>query len=56
MEHLAKHYEVIVIGGGHVDTLLCCLGCKPCILISGGGDLPCNPSIGGTSKGIWFAN
>ncbi|MFY9198924.1 MAG: tRNA uridine-5-carboxymethylaminomethyl(34) synthesis enzyme MnmG [Acutalibacteraceae bacterium] len=58
MEHLAKHYEVIVIGGGHagIEAALASarLGCKTCIFTINAdwvGDLPCNPSIGGTSKG-----
>ena len=58
MEHLAKHYEVIVIGGGHagIEAALASarLGYKTCIFTINAdwvGDLPCNPSIGGTSKG-----
>lgn len=58
MEHFAKHYEVIVIGGGHAGIeaglaaarLGCCVGVFT-INLDWIGNLACNPSIGGTSKG-----
>ena len=52
-------YEVIVVGGGHAGleaafacahmghkTLLCTINFKKM------GNMPCNPSIGGSAKGI----
>ena len=52
-------YEVIVVGGGHAgceaSLATARLGHKT-LLITGNikniGDMPCNPSIGGTAKGI----
>lgn len=58
MEYFAKHYQVIVIGAGHagIEAGLAAarLGCAVAIFtinLDGIGDLACNPSIGGTSKG-----
>jgi len=58
MEYFAKQYEVIVIGAGHagIEAALASarLGCKTCIFTINADwvdNLPCNPSIGGTSKG-----
>lgn len=52
-------YEVIVVGGGHAGIEACYATSKighNTILITGNikniGDMPCNPSIGGTSKGV----
>ncbi len=59
LNHLEKEYDVIVIGGGHagseacyaaatmgMKTLLLCLNFK---MVS---NMPCNPHIGGSAKGI----
>lgn len=52
-------YEVIVVGGGHAGIeaahATAKIGHKTLLItgnISNIGDMPCNPSIGGTSKGI----
>lgn len=52
-------YDVIVVGGGHAGIeashIAAKLG-KKTLLVTGNinniGDMPCNPSIGGTAKGI----
>lgn len=51
-------YEVIVIGAGHAGIEAACaaakLGAKTALFtltLDGVGNLPCNPSIGGTAKG-----
>ena len=54
-----KMYEIIVVGGGHAgcEASLACarLGHKT-LLVTGNikniADMPCNPSIGGSAKGI----
>ena len=58
MQYFAKHYDVAVIGAGHagVEAGLASarLGCETCVFtinLDWVGNLPCNPSIGGTSKG-----
>ncbi|MCR4563302.1 MAG: tRNA uridine-5-carboxymethylaminomethyl(34) synthesis enzyme MnmG [Clostridiales bacterium] len=58
MEYFAKHYDVAVIGAGHagIEAGLgsARLGCKTvmfAINLDSVGNMPCNPSIGGTSKG-----
>lgn len=52
-------YEVIVVGGGHAGIEAAHATAKighKTLLITGNikniGDMPCNPSIGGTSKGV----
>ncbi len=52
-------YEVIVVGGGHAGIEASHIAAKmghKTLLITGNinniGDMPCNPSIGGTAKGI----
>ncbi len=52
-------YDVIVVGGGHAGIEACHIAAKlgkKTMLITGNikniGDMPCNPSIGGTAKGI----
>ena len=52
-------YEVIVIGGGHAGceaSLACAKKGHTTLLITGNikniADMPCNPSIGGSAKGI----
>ena len=52
-------YEVIVVGGGHAGIEASYATSKighKTLLVTGNikniGDMPCNPSIGGTSKGI----
>ena len=58
MEYFSKNYQVIVIGAGHagIEAGLSSarLGCKTAIFtinLDWVGNMPCNPSIGGTSKG-----
>ena len=58
MEYFAKTTDIIVIGAGHagIEAALAAarLGCKTiCFTINLDcvGNMPCNPSIGGTSKG-----
>lgn len=58
MEYFAKSYDVAVIGAGHagIEAALASarLGCQTCVFtinLDSVGNLPCNPSIGGTSKG-----
>ena len=52
-------YEVIVVGGGHAGceaTLACARKGHKTLLVTGNikniADMPCNPSIGGSAKGI----
>lgn len=58
MEYFAENYDVIVIGAGHAGIEACLasarLGCKTAVFtinLDWVGNMPCNPSIGGTSKG-----
>ena len=58
MEYFAKEYDVAVIGAGHagIEAALASarLGAKTVIFtinMDWVGNMPCNPSIGGTSKG-----
>ena len=58
MKYFAKHYDVAVIGAGHagIEAGLAAarLGCDTCVFtisLDWVGNMPCNPSIGGTSKG-----
>ncbi len=58
MEYIAENYDVAVIGGGHagIEAALVSarLGLKTIIFtisLDAIGNLPCNPSIGGTAKG-----
>lgn len=58
MEYFAGKYQVIVIGAGHagIEAGLASarLGCKTCVFtinLDWVGNMACNPSIGGTSKG-----
>lgn len=58
MEYFAKEYDVAVIGAGHagIEAGLAAarLGCKTVVFtinLDWVGNMPCNPSIGGTSKG-----
>ncbi len=58
MQYFAKKYDIIVIGAGHagIEAGLAGarLGCKTCVFtinLDSVGNMPCNPSIGGTSKG-----
>lgn len=53
------NYDVIVVGGGHAGceaTFACAKNNLKTLLITGNinniGDMPCNPSIGGSAKGI----
>lgn len=58
MEYFAKSYDVAVIGAGHagIEAALAAarLGCNTCIFTISAdwvGNMPCNPAIGGSSKG-----
>lgn len=58
MEYFAKAYDVAVIGAGHagIEAALAAarLGCSTCIFTISAdwiGNMPCNPAIGGSSKG-----
>ena len=58
MSYFAGNYDVIVIGAGHagIEAALAAarMGCKTAIFtinMDSVGNLPCNPSIGGTAKG-----
>lgn len=58
MKYFAKHYDVIVIGAGHagIEAGLAAarLGCDTGVFtinLDWVGNMACNPSIGGTSKG-----
>ena len=58
MEYFAGQYDVIVIGAGHAGIEACLaaarLGCRTAVFtinLDWVGNMPCNPSIGGTSKG-----
>lgn len=58
MEYFAEKYDVIVIGAGHAGIEACLasarLGVKTAVFtinLDWVGNMPCNPSIGGTSKG-----
>ena len=52
-------FDVIVVGGGHAGCEACyataTMGMHTALItsnINNIGDMPCNPSIGGTAKGI----
>lgn len=58
MEYFSGSYDVLVIGAGHagIEAGLASarLGCKTAVFtinLDWVGNMPCNPSIGGTSKG-----
>ena len=58
MEYFSDSYDVAVIGAGHADIeaglAAARLGCKTAVFtinLDWIGNMPCNPSIGGTSKG-----
>ena len=58
MEYFAKQYDVAVIGAGHagIEAALASarLGAETVVFainLDSVGNMPCNPSIGGTSKG-----
>jgi len=56
---MKENYDVIVVGGGHAG-IEACLACANrgfstlliCLNFKMAGNLPCNPSIGGSAKGI----
>lgn len=58
MEYFAEDFEVAVIGAGHagIEASLAAsrLGCRTALFtisLDAVGNMPCNPSIGGTAKG-----
>ena len=58
MEYFAKHYDIAVIGAGHagIEAALAAarLGCQTVVFtinLDWVGNMACNPSVGGTSKG-----
>lgn len=58
MEYFAKHYDIAVIGAGHagIEAALAAarLGCRTVVFtinLDWVGNMACNPSVGGTSKG-----
>ena len=58
LEYFAKHYDVAVIGAGHagIEASLASarLGCRTVVFtinLDWVGNMACNPSVGGTSKG-----
>ena len=58
MEYISENFDVAVIGAGHagIEAGLAAarLGCKTVVFtinLDWVGNMPCNPSIGGTSKG-----
>lgn len=58
MAYVTEEYDVAVIGGGHAGTEAALaaarLGCRVVLFsisLDAVGNLPCNPSIGGTAKG-----
>lgn len=58
MSYFAGNYDVLVVGAGHagIEAALAAarLGCKTAIFainLDSVGNMPCNPSIGGTAKG-----
>ncbi len=58
MEYISENFDIAVIGAGHagIEAALAAarLGCKTAIFtinLDWVGNMPCNPSIGGTSKG-----
>ena len=62
MNHLGD-YDVIVIGAGHAGIeaahAAAMLGAKTAVFtmsLDAIGNMPCNPSIGGTAKVRWYAN
>lgn len=62
MKYDAGRIDVAVIGAGHagIEAGLASarLGCKTEVFtvnLDWVGNMPCNPSIGGTSKDIWCA-
>ena len=58
LDFFAGQYDIVVVGAGHagIEAALAAarLGCSTlclCTSLEGIGNMPCNPSIGGTAKG-----
>ena len=59
LDFFAGQYDIVVVGAGHagIEAALAAarLGCRVlclCTALEGIGNMPCNPSIGGTAKWI----
>ena len=63
MPYLEESYDIVVVGAGHAgcEAALACarLGLDTIVFtvsIDSIALMPCNPNIGGSSKGTWYGN